>query len=416
MIFFSLALSLSLCFLSMALSKQCRVVELNDRHSIITALEEGNPISKTISIGDQKIHGNLVHKPGGKSPKWRMYAIMTREKRKSERIEGGTYDTWDDCKRAAPNFYLARLTPRKRAYATLLREEEERVQTETSANANVAQANAQSDAEHGTASGPHMDAAPMDIVTDNEFRTPEATDPVHNKTPPAPAPVPAPMPAPAPVPVPSPAPGPAPAAPAAPAAAPAAPEPPQIVDNTIPGYVGKPKGLKQVLWERGLLEEKMNLNEMRAKLEACEDFKAEVTALEGTVLARGHILLMSPKYHPEMAGAGIEFCWARSKHAFRNGINDMQASNLDANVAKSRSKEIITLDFVRRSARRARDYGRVYAMQQGSAEAPTYAQIEKLKKEQKTHRNMKDLDSFFLTGTQANPIVVPSEGDGDKST
>ncbi|CAM9311212.1 unnamed protein product [Hapterophycus canaliculatus] len=37
------------------------------------------------------------------------------------------------------------------------------------------------------------------------------------------------------------------------------------------------------------------------------DFKNERTALQHTVEKRGHILVLSPKFHPEVAGVGIEY-------------------------------------------------------------------------------------------------------------
>ena len=36
------------------------------------------------------------------------------------------------------------------------------------------------------------------------------------------------------------------------------------------------------------------------------DFKNERPALKHLVDSRGHILLLSPKFHPELAGVGIE--------------------------------------------------------------------------------------------------------------
>ena len=50
---------------------------------------------------------------------------------------------------------------------------------------------------------------------------------------------------------------------------------------------------------------------MQHTLDACEDFRREVTALEELVLQRGNILVMSPKGHCELAGEGIEYDWGR---------------------------------------------------------------------------------------------------------
>lgn len=87
------------------------------------------------------------------------------------------------------------------------------------------------------------------------------------------------------------------------------------------GFKHKPKGMKQVLWERGLWKDGMigkvdkekdpkgrgeELSMMHV-LENCYDFAAEKTAFQWMMLKRGHIPEMSPKCHPEVAGVGIEY-------------------------------------------------------------------------------------------------------------
>ena len=49
----------------------------------------------------------------------------------------------------------------------------------------------------------------------------------------------------------------------------------------------------------------------------CEDFRNEKGALQCLVEARGHILVMSPKGHCELAGQGIEYDWGKMKQNFR---------------------------------------------------------------------------------------------------
>ena len=72
------------------------------------------------------------------------------------------------------------------------------------------------------------------------------------------------------------------------------------------GYAGKAKGRKQVLWEHGWFLEgmstaatvapEMNIDTVLGNL---PDFKNERPALQHLVESRGHILLFSPKFHPE---------------------------------------------------------------------------------------------------------------------
>lgn len=39
------------------------------------------------------------------------------------------------------------------------------------------------------------------------------------------------------------------------------------------------------------------------------------------VESREHIIIMSPKYHPELAGVGIGYGWGKAKLEFRRRIN-----------------------------------------------------------------------------------------------
>ena len=77
-------------------------------------------------------------------------------------------------------------------------------------------------------------------------------------------------------------------------------------------YVGKAKGIKQILWERGLWKENMTMkgskNAMtgavikpsaKEALADCLDFSNEKTMLMEMVEGRGHVLMMTPICHPE---------------------------------------------------------------------------------------------------------------------
>ncbi len=42
------------------------------------------------------------------------------------------------------------------------------------------------------------------------------------------------------------------------------------------------------------------------------------SVLQSVIEARGHILMLSPKYHAALAGCGIEYCFSRTKWWYRN--------------------------------------------------------------------------------------------------
>ncbi|CAB1097544.1 unnamed protein product [Ectocarpus sp. CCAP 1310/34] len=171
------------------------------------------------------------------------------------------------------------------------------------------------------------------------------------------------------------------------------------------GYEGKAKGVRQYLWERGWWKDGMSTgagvsDDMHVEkvLQALPDFKNERTALQHLVESRGHILLSSPKCHPEVAGVGIEYSWGFSKQKFRRKINDEVPKHLHDNIEKSLCiDKYLTIGRVRRFARRTRDYCRAYreiALRGVVIRNKEF--IEKMRKIQKAHRNILDMETSFL--------------------
>ena len=64
----------------------------------------------------------------------------------------------------------------------------------------------------------------------------------------------------------------------------------------------------EVLWERGLWAppEKLTLSDARERLQQCEDFRSEPSALGKRLLDLYHVLLSNPKEHSELAGNSSE--------------------------------------------------------------------------------------------------------------
>ena len=93
-------------------------------------------------------------------------------------------------------------------------------------------------------------------------------------------------------------------------------------------YVGKAKGMKHALWKRGWYVDGMSKIAKDAEktigqvLGNLSDFRNERTVLLHTVESRGHILVLSRNFHPEVAGVGIEYSWGMSKLKYRRKLND----------------------------------------------------------------------------------------------
>ena len=103
----------------------------------------------------------------------------------------------------------------------------------------------------------------------------------------------------------------------------------------IRGWEGQPKGLLQVLWERGFVAETMlekytldgrkdaitgdiNLQfSLRHLMSECSDFKDEETALQYLGSQLGVRVQLTPKFHAELAGEGVEYSWAHAKSHYR---------------------------------------------------------------------------------------------------
>jgi len=196
--------------------------------------------------------------------------------------------------------------------------------------------------------------------------------------------------------------------------------------DILEGWLGKPKGIKQVLWERGLLNPdvqyvaKIKKNdpneegkvEYSSLLASCEDFLSEKTCLMYLGERLGVEVDRSTKCHPELAGEGIEYTWGRAKGLYRKArLSDKKGKeNFRALVQRCLSTEMgagsgcLTPQMIRKFSRRARCYILTYfwiehGMEEKIKEEEELSEthIERIKKEFKTHRNAIDFDEKFIT-------------------
>ena len=171
-----------------------------------------------------------------------------------------------------------------------------------------------------------------------------------------------------------------------------------------------------------------------------EDYQKERSVIEKKLLESGHLILVSPKYHPELAGLGIEYCWGKGKYDFRNHINDCIAGNLEHNVSTALGARDYTgindtklsaplpVTRVRKYARRARVYwflfdmfptpqkaqaalqkwkqktpemklnnGEKVELSALGADATVYDMLDKLYRVYKTHCSMLDIHSSLFS-------------------
>lgn len=182
------------------------------------------------------------------------------------------------------------------------------------------------------------------------------------------------------------------------------------------GWMGKPKGILQILIERGLIN-KTNLSaytldgkkgvdgnliqgsSLKEILANCDDFQNEITQLELTAAELNIHILRSPKCHPENAGEGVEYSWGCSKAFYRN-LNFAKKKgyvNFRNSVRESIGMNVLTTARVRMFSAKARRYIVTYfALSKGSNDDPSLCtpikleDIERLVKQKKCHRSVFD--------------------------
>jgi hypothetical protein len=188
------------------------------------------------------------------------------------------------------------------------------------------------------------------------------------------------------------------------------------VSKEIEGYVNKPKGIKQILHERGLYHKEMvghstylkkladfaeqgqslpnqSHIDMEFVLSQQHDFMNEKPNIQNMIEARGHIFLPSVKCHPEMAGNGIEYIWGCSERIFRKN-NDQSIENFKRTIKMSLSSQSLPMERIWKFERRSRDYMRNYRTI-GHNET-SYVELENMRKICKSHRNISEIEAKYL--------------------
>ena len=191
------------------------------------------------------------------------------------------------------------------------------------------------------------------------------------------------------------------------------------------GWVGQPKGLLQVLWERGWIDDKQE-NVMKyytitgskdrygniipntglvLLMEQCSDFVNELTFLQEKLKTLNVEVHRSPKCHSELAGEGIEYSWGFAKNYYRRLPLKLKRSKdkFRDSVRSTMSRERLTTEIVRKFARRARGYtcayyAIAYGIDNGELQGERISPqiIERIVKMFKTHRSAIDFEGKYI--------------------
>ena len=213
-------------------------------------------------------------------------------------------------------------------------------------------------------------------------------------------------------------------------------------DKIVEGWVNKPKGMKQVAFERGLLDVK-NVTlyskdgpkddnnhvidesfSLKCILSSCTDFVKEKTLLRhmgetaGKNLGINVTIDRSPKGHPEVAGEGIEYTWANAKFFLRTVPLEKRRSveqfKQQVRLALSRDKgAMLSQEKIIRFSARARDYIAAYHHLHKASQPKTkdntasphsttlttlkMKDIERMKRTYRSHRGVERCDTGYCT-------------------
>ena len=118
---------------------------------------------------------------------------------------------------------------------------------------------------------------------------------------------------------------------------------------------GVPKGMKQVLEERGVNVSKTKAEDMRETLQSMHDFKYEKTKVETLLFNNEYKGYFIPKFHCELNP--IERVWAQSKKYTRANC-DYAFKGLEETIEPA--LESVSLESIRKFFRKMRDYLKAY--------------------------------------------------------
>jgi len=203
------------------------------------------------------------------------------------------------------------------------------------------------------------------------------------------------------------------------------------------GWLGKPKGLLQVLWERGWIDEQKvseyslkgktwQLDEnkqvlpehrrfvLRSLMADCADFRNEKSAMEVLMddlnLKTGGEqtvkIIVSPKYHCELAGEGIEYAWGAMKRYFRRLSFDEKRTKKKFKKAVLDAVEHVKKIHIEKFSARCRRYMLTYLGIGNGDKTLSYESIERFVKTMKTHRNIGDQEKSFIKKAMMDSIAL----------
>lgn len=168
-----------------------------------------------------------------------------------------------------------------------------------------------------------------------------------------------------------------------------------MVDNT-----GVPKGVKQILQERGLWKSAMHLAEARSVLQLQPDFRGEICILQRTVeAAASHFKFhLIPKFHCEFNP--VELVWAFMKRLIRHLCTNNFAQ-LEEHIEQARLS--VSKENCQNFFRKCEDFRRAYSA--GAQGATVKNVVATIKKVRRSHPTIQMTDREFADAVAKSSTV-----------
>ena len=212
------------------------------------------------------------------------------------------------------------------------------------------------------------------------------------------------------------------------------------LDEVVEGWEGKPKGMLQILWERGFVDPSKKKEDytLQGKKDAFGKVNPETSLkhlmslltdfIEEETLLQYHARLLkvkvvrTPKCHPEIAGEGIEYGWGCGKGFYRRLPLSAKKTKIKFRESVKKSLDMNNVLTIRRRrlfSKRVREYMVAYSIldnnnseqegvdnnnsddngkQEETKPQMTAYLIEKIVKQYKSHRSAADFDAGFING------------------
>ena len=188
------------------------------------------------------------------------------------------------------------------------------------------------------------------------------------------------------------------------------------VDNIVKqGFIGIPKGMYEILWERGFIDPNVETytidgvkdptgrvmveTSLKHLMQQLPDFENEKTLLHYHGEQLGCIIFNSPKCTPEVAGEGIEYDWGVSKLWYR--VQDFKLkksrTSFKALVKNAIGSKVLSLRMARDNAKRAREHMISYYKLEKNGDSTLPSDVKKMMATRKSHSSVIDMDKGFVS-------------------